>query len=79
MHENVWTIWLWSIIEESACLFGFNVTFKHLRTYRDGACLKQWYLTNELAHINAMPQTQDMTPTPSQYTDTGPTCRCVIH
>ena len=21
------------------CLFGFNVAFKHLRSYRDGACL----------------------------------------
>ena len=25
------------------CLFGFNVAFKHLKSYRDGACLKQWY------------------------------------
>ena len=24
-------------------LFGFNVTFKHLRSYHDGACLYQWY------------------------------------
>ena len=49
-------------------------------------------LTNVLLHRNAMPQTQDMTPhpvtvyrhmtwhpTPSQFTDTGPTCRCAIH
>ena len=38
-------------------------------------------LTNVLPHWNAMPQTQDTTPhpTPSQYTDTGPTCRCAIH
>ena len=25
-------------------LFGFNVAFKHLRSYRDGACLQQWYV-----------------------------------
>ena len=25
------------------CLFGFNVAFKHLRSYREGACLKQWH------------------------------------
>ena len=36
-------------------------------------------LTNVLPHRNAMPQTQDMTCHPSQYTDTGPTCRCAIH
>ena len=24
------------------CL-GFNVAFKHLRSYHEGACLKQWY------------------------------------
>ena len=35
-------------------------------------------LTNVLPHRNDMPHTQDMTPHPSQYTDTGPTCRCAI-
>ena len=25
------------------CLFWFNVAFKHLRSYRDGACLEQSY------------------------------------
>ena len=35
-------------------------------------------LTNELPHRNAMPQTQDITPTLSQYTDIGRTC-CAIH
>ena len=25
------------------CLFGFNVALKHLRSYHDDACLKQWY------------------------------------
>ena len=32
-----------------------------------------------LSHWNAMPQTQDMTPHPSQYTNTGPTCRYAIN
>ena len=36
-------------------------------------------LINVLPHRNAMSQTQDMTPTLSQYTDTGPTCRCATH
>ena len=36
-------------------------------------------LTNVLPHWYAMPQTQDTTPTSSQYTDTWPTCRCAIH
>ena len=44
------------------CLFGFNVVFKHLRSYQDGAC--SGTLTNVLPHRNAMPQTQDMTPHP---------------
>ena len=30
-------------IERFVCLFGFNVAFKHLRSYQDGACLWQWY------------------------------------
>ena len=25
------------------CLLGFNVAFKHLRAYRNDACLSQWY------------------------------------
>ena len=57
---------------KNICFFGFNVVFRHLRSYRDGASL-----TNVLPH---MPQTQDMTPPPppSQYTDTVPICRCTI-
>ena len=35
------------------CLFGFNVTFKHLRSYHD-----------VLPHRNATLQTQDVTPHP---------------
>ena len=27
----------------SVCLLGFNVVFKHLRSYRDGTYLSQWY------------------------------------
>ena len=39
-------------------------------------------LTNMLPHRNATPQTQqtyDMTPHPSENTDTGPTCHSAIH
>ena len=36
-------------------------------------------LINVLLRRNAMPQKQDMTPHPSQYTDIGPTFRCAIH
>ena len=45
------------------CFFCFilwlNVTFKHLRSYRDSGAL-----TNVLPHRNAILQTQDMTPHP---------------
>ena len=46
-------------------LFGFNVAFKHLRSYHDAvpAC-SSGTLTNVLPQRNAMPQTQDMTPYP---------------
>ena len=30
-------------LEQFVCLFGLNVAFKHLRSYRDGAYLLQWY------------------------------------
>ena len=53
------------------CLFRFYVAFKHLRSYRDGAACSNGTLTNALPHRNATPQTQDITPVPSQYTDTG--------
>ena len=48
----------------------------NMRSYRDGGTL-----TNVLSHRVDMLQTQDMTPYPglSQFTDTGPTCRCAIH
>ena len=62
------------------CLFRLNVAFKHLRSYRDGiAAYSSGTLTNVLSQRNAMLQTQNMTPTSPQYTDTGPTCRCAIH
>ena len=44
-----------------------------------------WFVWEKLRyHLNAitwnaMPQTQDMNPIPSQYTDTGPTCHYAIH
>ena len=46
-------------------LLGFNVAFKHLRSYRDGAyTCSSGILTNVLPHRNAMQQTQGMTPPP---------------
>ena len=62
------------------CLFGFNVVLKHLRSYHDGARLEQWYFDQCAAtqECHAADTGHD-TPTPSQYTDTGPTCRCANH
>ena len=47
------------------CLLGFNVAFKHLRSYRDGS------LTNVRSNSNVMPQTQDMTPNHVKYIAVG--------
>ena len=69
---EMFSLFMYWLLPHRFCLFGFNVACKHLRSYRDGA------LTNLLPHRNAMPQTRDMAPHPSQYTDTGPTCRCAI-
>ena len=57
------------------CLFGFNVALKHLRSL-----LVAVVLWPKCCHTE-MPCRRHRTrhPTPSQYTDTGPTFRCAIH
>ena len=37
--DLIWN-WIWFYhLFSFVCLFGFNIAFKHLRSYRDGACL----------------------------------------
>ena len=57
---------LFIFAHQGFCLFGFNVAFKHLRSYHDGACFNcsSGTLTNVLPHRNAVPQTQDIAPHP---------------
>ena len=45
-------------------LFGFNVAFRHLRSYHDSACLQQWYFDQYAATQECHAQTYDMTPHP---------------
>ena len=49
---------------ECVCLFVFQVTFKHLRLYCDGACLYQWYFDQCAAthECNASDTGPDTTP-----------------
>ena len=46
------------MIRARICLvcLAFNVDFKHLRSYRDGACLKQWYFDQVVNAMNISPQ-----------------------
>ena len=39
--------------------------------------ISRHYLSVAKCCYTGMPQTQNITPTPSQYTDTGPTCRAI--
>ena len=57
------------------------LAFKHQRrvTSRHSLLVAMVLWQKVLLHGKAMPQTQDITPTPSQYSDTGPTCRRAIH
>ena len=59
------------------CLLGFNIAFKHLMLPASAmlpAC------SSDILN-NVLPRCRHGTwhPTLSQYTDTGPTCRCAIH
>ena len=61
------------------CLFGFNVAFKHLRSFHVGAFLYQWYfdLCAATQKYHAADTGHD-TP-PRHSIDTGPTCHCASH
>ena len=63
-----------------ACLFGFNVAFKTSEVISRRYLLVAVVLWPMCCHTG-MPCRRHRTrhPTPSQYTDTGPTCRCAIH
>ena len=58
------------------CLFGFNVAFKHLRSQCLLVAVVLWPMCCHTGMSCRRHRTRH--PTPTRYTDTGPTCRCAI-
>ena len=72
------TLNIFRLTNVNVCLLVFNVAFKHLGSYHDGAYLQQWYF-DQCAATQECHTVDTGHPTPLQYTNTGPTCRCANH